>query len=216
MELNMVNKITGGLYLVVDPQLGHSVLSKVEAALRGGVDIIQLWNNWNINDHHEKLIVEVCDLAHRHNVPVLINEHWQWIKEFPLDGIHFDEIPKNWSEIKAKIDRSFITGITCGNEQENILWAIDNKLDYISFCSMFPSSTANRCDLVKSDTIKQTRKISDIPIFVAGGCTAENITTLLSLGINGVAVVSGILKAEDSEATARKFKQSLQYKNIVL
>jgi thiamine-phosphate pyrophosphorylase len=206
----MLDKIKGGLYLVVDPKPGMSILDRVKSALRGGVDIIQLWNNWNTDDQRSEIILQVCAMAHQHHVPVLINENWQLLNDFPLDGVHFDLIPKDWSDIKEKINKPFIAGITCGNEEEKITWAINNNLDYISFCSMFPSSTANHCDLVEPDIIKQTRQKSDIPIFVSGGITPENIFSVMVLGVSGVAVLSGILKTENSETAAREFKRSLQ------
>lgn len=209
---NKNQKISGGLYLVVDPKPGLSILPRVECALRGGVDIIQLWNNWNSGDQRSELILGICSMSQRYGVPVLINENWQLLNDFPLDGIHFDQIPKNWNEIKEKLNRPFMAGITCGNEENNIAWAINNNLDYISFCSMFPSTSATSCELINPAIIKLTRQRSDIPIFVSGGITPKNISSLLSLGINGVAIISGILKAENSEMAAAEFKRSLQHK----
>jgi thiamine-phosphate pyrophosphorylase len=199
-------KINGGLYLVVDPKPGiNNVLPKIKAAIKGGVNIIQLWNNWKQIAAPIEYITEICNLAHEYNVPVIINENWQWLTILPLDGIHFDQIPKNWNDIREKINRPFIAGLTCGNDQTNIDWSIENKLDYISFCSMYPSSTANSCELIKPETIRNTRMMTNMVIFVAGGITRETIPQLYSLGINGVAVVSAIMKAEDPELAAREF-----------
>jgi thiamine-phosphate pyrophosphorylase len=201
-------KIRGGLYLVVDPAPGIvSLLPKIEAALEGGVDVIQLWNNWSSSEYHKPLIEQVCRLAHAHKVCVLINEHWSWLKHSPLDGVHFDSIPSDWEAIKRAISRPFIAGITCGNDQQNVTWAIENSLDYISFCSMFPSSTANSCELVNPESIKKARASSNITIFVSGGITLEHIPLLDSTIIDGIAVVSGIMKAEDPKHTSKQFKQ---------
>jgi thiamine-phosphate pyrophosphorylase len=208
-----MKQINGGLYLVVDPMPGlQIVLPKIKAALDGGVDVIQLWNHWNGEGPHQKFIVEVCNCAHQYDVPVLVNEHWEWLQTLPLDGIHFNTIPKNFDQIKKVVNRPLLMGITCGNTMAEIRWAIDNNLDYISFCSVFHSSTANSCELVQPDIIKQTRSLTDMPIYGAGGITYDNISTLLSLGINGVAIVSGIMKAEDPEFAAKKFKHCLTNK----
>jgi thiamine-phosphate pyrophosphorylase len=214
---NIKRKITGGLYLVVDPKPGiDDILPKVKAALEGGVNVLQLWNNWKHIPAPIEFITEICDLAHRYNVPVLINENWQWLTLLPLDGIHFDRVPENWNEIKEKIKHPFLTGLTCGNDEATIKWAIQNHLDYISFCSMFPSSTANSCELIKPDTISNTRIVTDMPIFVAGGITRETIPQLFSLGINGVAVVSAIMKAEDPEMAAREFKTLISHQTKMI
>jgi thiamine-phosphate pyrophosphorylase len=208
-------KIKGGLYLVVDPKPGISfVLPKIKAALKGGVDVIQIWNNWEKDQSQAEFIEEVCNLTHQFNAPVLINENWTLLKTLPLDGIHFDSIPDNWNEIKTEIDRPFLSGLTCGNDHTPINWAVENQLDYISFCSMFPSSTANSCELIKPETVSNTRRTTAIPIFVAGGITRETIPQLYSLGINGIAVVSAIMKAEDPEAAARNFKGLINHKTL--
>lgn len=210
MEINTTSsrKIRGGLYLVVDPAPGiDSLLPKIEAALNGGVDVIQLWNNWSTIDHHKTFIERVCRAAHAHNVRVLINEHWEWLKEFPLDGVHLDSIPRDWEEIKRNVDRPFFAGITCGNDERNVTWAIENNLDYVSFCSMFPSSTANSCERVQPESIKKARATSNITIFVSGGITLEHIPLLDSTVVDGIAVVSGIMKAEDPAYTSKQYKQ---------
>jgi thiamine-phosphate pyrophosphorylase len=207
----MTRKIEGGVYLVIDPMPGlQEIFPKVKSALEGGVDVIQLWDHWNPEHPSGVFISAICDLAHQHNVPVVINKHWQLLETFPLDGVHFDEIPSDLNWIRQQIRRQFLVGITCGNDQARIDWAISNNLDYISFCSMFSSSTANSCELVRHDLVRQVRPTTDMPIFVAGGITVDNLSSLISLGINGVAVVSGIMKADNPKIAANKFKQVLK------
>jgi thiamine-phosphate pyrophosphorylase len=208
-------KTLQGLYLVVDPAAGLScLLPKIKQALDGGVDIIQLWNHWPDIRAQIKMIHTICALAHSYHVPVIMNVHWERLLDTPLQGIHFDSIPTDWTTIKNTIGHAFITGLTCGNDFKTAVWAMENNIDYISFCSMFPSSTANSCELVNPEVIKRARQISDIPIFVSGGITPHNITSLQTLHINGIAVVSGILKANDPQEAAQNFKQSLYENNI--
>jgi thiamine-phosphate pyrophosphorylase len=208
-----MKEIKRELYLVVDPMPGlRATLPKIKAALDGGVDIIQLWDHWENHKPHEHFILEVCTLARHYQVPILVNNHWQCLQTLPVDGVHFDVIPNDFNRMKKTIERPVIVGITCGNDMTQIRWAIDNKLDYISFCSMFSSSTANSCELVQPETLKKTRALTRMPLYAAGGITCDNIATLLPLGINGVAIVSGIMKAENPELAAKKFKHCLTVK----
>jgi len=201
---------------VVDPMPGLSVvLPKVKAALEGGVDVIQLWNHWNDQEDLEEFIVSICKLAHDYNVPVLINENWQWLQSYPLDGVHFDSIPENINHIRNAINRPIIMGITCGNDEDQIRWAIETKMDYLSFCSMFPSSTSNSCELVNPEIIQATREQTSVPIFAAGGITFENTSLALNLGINGVAIVNAIMNATDPKEASQKFKQSINSNNQI-
>jgi len=113
-----------------------------------------------------------------------------------LDGVHFNAVPAHYEAIKHRIARPVIAGITCSGNLEVVTWAHKHKLDYVSFCSMFPSSSAGSCTIVMPSTVKQARTLTDMPIFVAGGITPENIATLRKVApFNGVAVISGIMSA---------------------
>ena len=205
--------IHGGLYLVVDPYPGQEhVLPRLKEAIEGGVDVIQLWNHWHPQQDQQSFINAALSLAQPTGVPVLIHEAWQWLQTTALNGVHFDSIPADWPEMQKIIDRPFITGITCGNDSARIDWAIHHA-DYISFCSMFPSSSANSCEIVSPYIVEQTRSRTSMPIFAAGGITTENVPGLLLLGIDGVAVISAIMKADDPKEATQNFKHRLE-KNL--
>ena len=207
----MQHKISGGLYLVIDPAMGLEVLlPKLEQALAGGIDVLQVWNNWHNGQNKEEFVQSVCRLAHAHNIPVIINEEWQLLKITNLDGVHFDNIPKNYNHVKQTISKTFLCGITCGNDIERVEWANNNNLDYISFCSLFPSPSAGVCEIVSPETVRAARKITSLPIFLAGGITLENISELSQTGYNGIALISAIMKAGDTKQATEAFKNKLK------
>lgn len=202
----MQTKITGGLYLVVDPFEGiDQVLPKVQQAIDGGVNVIQVWNNFKEDQNQQAFINAICNVAHQQQVPVLINNNWQLVQTTRLNGVHFDELP-DIETIRVALSRRVIIGITCGNNLQRVHWANKNNIDYISFCSMFPSASAGACELVDRQTVLQARQITTLPIFLAGGITLQNVNELQQCGANGIAVISGIMKAADPAATAKHFQ----------
>lgn len=207
------NTDISGIYLVVDPSMKQKVLlEKVEQALDGGVDILQVWNHWPegmSKPDKEQLITFITEMATDYEVPVLINEEWQFLKTTPLDGVHFDEVPENYEKIKEEIGSDFIAGITCSNDLDIVRWAEENEMDYISFCAMFPSPSVGSCEIVKAETVQQAREITSLPLFLSGGVTPERVEELEALDFNGVAVISGILKDENPRKQALNFKQAL-------
>jgi|SRR5690554_1039756 len=194
-----MKKVKGGLYLVLDPSVERNILlEKLKAALEGGVKVLQIWNNWkNISRKEDKItfINEVVNIANEFNVPVLINNDWEMIKYTDLSGVHFDSIPESLEDVKNDIGREIIVGITCVNDLKTIEWADNYHVDYISFCSLFSSKNAGECEIVKPETIQKANEITDMPLFVSGGVTPINLMELKGLGVDGVAVISGVLES---------------------
>ena len=205
--------ITGGVYLVLDPGMDTpTLLHKLEDALAGGVRVLQIWNNWPASfdlPARAELVRTLLAIAAVYKVPLLINEDWELLKTTDLAGVHFDKIPTDYEAIKAEINRDFICGITCGNDLEVVRWAAQNQLDYISFCAMFPSTSAGSCEIVSPETVKQAKEITQIPFFLSGGITTANMEALQELNFDGVAVISGILNAASPQKSAAAYIQTL-------
>lgn len=209
-----MRRIEGGIYLVVDPSMNEPILlEKIAEAIQGGVDVIQIWNHWNEGVDKHKLIDAVCSLAHKRSIPVLINEDWRLLKDTMLDGVHFDAIPNDINSIREGGGRTIYCGITCGNDLATVEWANEHKLDYISFCSMFPSSSAGVCEIVSIDVVKKAKAITTMPIFLAGGISLDNMKDLKDTQANGIAVISAIMKANDVTEKTRQFKEQLTLLN---
>jgi thiamine-phosphate pyrophosphorylase len=204
-----------GIYLVVDPQMETDVLfENTRQALEGGVNVFQIWNNWPESyDQASKVafINQLLELTNSYNVPVLINNEWELMRETELAGVHFDEIPADIKSIRLQIPRTFYVGITCGNDRKKIRAVQNLEVDYISFCSMFPSSSVDTCEIVNPDNVAFARLYLNLPIFVSGGITPNNASSLMGCGADGIAVISGILNAENPKKAAEAYQKALKH-----
>lgn len=210
----MKTKIKNGVYLVVDPSMEQQQLfERLTAVLEQDIVAVQLWDNFPNEKVKHEIITTVCAMCNAAAVAVLINNDWQLLQHYPLDGVHFDELPATIAEIRKEINSDCIVGTTVNNNLAAVERAEVNGLDYISFCSIFPSSTSNSCELVAFDTIRKARAITAMPIFLAGGIRLDNINKLSGLDYNGVAIVSGIMKANDPAATIQQYNQLLKNRN---
>jgi len=214
MEIS--KKILQGVYLVIDPVMERSLLlDNVREALEGGVEVLQIWNNWpdDITKAEKRQLVEsVCEMATKYEVPVLINDEWQLLNTTSLSGVHFDEAPKDMEQLRAAVDRDIIIGLTCTNNLEVIRRAQQMQADYISFCAMFPSPSAGSCEIVDPDTVLRARRMTDRPLFLSGGITPEKIEQdLAGLPFDGVAVISGIMRSENPRHRVQEYKQALEW-----
>lgn len=212
--MTIKKNITGGLYLVLDPSMNRNLLlSRLQEALNAGVQVLQIWNNWPpAFDRNQKkeFIRAVTGMAERYSVPVLINEEWVLVPGSDLAGVHLDNIPEDFSQLRQALPPDAIVGITCGNDLSIVEWAERQQLDYISFCAMFPSSSVDGCEIVAPETVQRARSITGMPLFVSGGIRPENIRLLRDLDISGVAIISGIMNQEVPQEAVTNYTQALK------
>ncbi|UFH33562.1 thiamine phosphate synthase [Chryseobacterium sp. C-71] len=203
--------IQSGIYLIIDPSMDEEILfSKLNLIVKEKISAIQILDNFKENQNIEELLLKSHEITSSNNIPLIINNRWEYLNQIHFDGIHFDEIPENFIQIKKEIHCDFITGITCNNELSTIEYAEENQFDYISFCSMFPSKTANSCELVNFETVQKAKSIFSGKIFLAGGIDFNNIKNLSELNYDGIAVVSGIMSAENPSETIRNYHQKIK------
>ena len=203
--------IQSGIYLIIDPSMDEEILlAKLNIIVNEKISAIQIWDHFKENENIEELVSKISAKTSLHNIPLLINNRWEILKQIPLDGIHFDEIPENFNHIKKEISSDFLVGITCNNDLATIEYAEKHQFDYISFCSMFPSKTANSCELVNFETIQKAKSIFNGKIFLAGGIDLNTIENLGDLNYDGIAIVSGIMSAGNPSQAIKEYQQKIK------
>lgn len=209
MELKTKKSISNGVYIVIDPikPTGH-ILQQLERIIDEKIAAIQIWDNPKKRWPDKNLIEGILELYHG---PVLVNNHWQLMQQYPFDGVHFDTIPADIKEIEVRINRPFLKGLTLENDLSYLHTAEENGFDYVSFCSLFPSETADNCEIVQPETIEQCRKRTDMPIFLAGGINLNNVAALRNLPAEGIAVASSVMNAANPRAILQKYQAVLKY-----
>lgn len=196
-----------GLCLVVDPSVPHRrLVDIVEKSLKGGVDLLQLWKPRGDSLEIRGLARELLNLAKDYGVPLLINNDLQLAKAVEANGVHFDGYDVTPSDARKALNEQSIVGYTVGNDLSWIKWAETGGADYMSFCSVFPSISAIQCEIIPLRTLRSAKSLTDMPVFASGGITLSNAHLVLETGVDGIAVISAILKASDPEQAAESFK----------
>ena len=200
-----------GIYIIADPAMGEKrLMKKIRSIGNSHVAALQIWDNFQPGPDARRLIDSVCDVAHQYDIPVFVNNRADLLKDTAADGLHFDIPPEDFEAICLQVGRSIRAGITCNNDLAAVRWAIDHRLDYISFCSVFHSTTANSCDLVTMETVKAAREMTSIPIFLAGGITPERIGLLSEWPYDGVAIAGSIMRAPDARDLLNRLNNAMK------
>jgi thiamine-phosphate pyrophosphorylase len=205
MEVTHLKRLEG-LYLVIAPILtSDELLSAVKKALKGGVDVLQFVPEKQTLGSLE-LAKDLSKLSGQFGVPFLINSNYLLAKKIKADGLHFESYEIAPNEAKLILGERCIVGYTLGNDLKKLEWAESMGANYVSFCSIFPTSSAPQCETVPLETIRAARSRTTTPIFAAGGITLKNAHLVLEAGADGIAVTSAILKAKSPEQAAMSLK----------
>lgn len=192
-----------GIYLVVDPKMGFDTLQpKLKAIVRGGIGAIQVWDHWEEGQDKQQFVTELQGIAE--GTPILINNDLDLALKTASQGVHFDA----HELLPDLIPDGLIVGLTLSQAVD---WSVLKRsgVDYISFCSMFPSSSTEACELVDFGTVREACIHFPGSVFASGGIDLENAGDIADLGVSGIALISGLLQANDPENATKAFKEKL-------
>jgi thiamine-phosphate pyrophosphorylase len=180
----------------------------VQKVLEGGCRWTQLRMKENPMEDIEKTALKIQLLCKKYNAVFLINDHVELCKKINADGVHLGKNDMPPEEARKILGNEFIIGGTCNTFEE--INHIKDHVDYVG-CGPF-RFTSTKKDLAPVLGLKgylniiwncRSRSIH-IPIVAIGGITAEDISSILQSGPNGVALSGAILNAEDPEEETRR------------
>lgn len=198
------------LYAVTDVTFEDPcVLSKIDKALRGGVDIIQLRSK-NVSDQYVlELGKKIRRLTLRLKKLFIVNDRVDLMLALGADGVHLgqDDLPIQVARGFIRDRRKLIGLSTHGLAQA--LKAAKEGADYIGFGPIFATPTKPDYRPIGLRDIKIVSSRLKIPVVCIGGIDQRNVKQVVNAGAKRVAVVRGIFGAENPELAARQLKQCL-------
>ncbi|ODA80027.1 hypothetical protein RJ55_02985 [Drechmeria coniospora] len=217
----MVNRtVDYGVYLVTDSTpavLGDCSLTQVvEAALRGGVGIVQYRDK---NCSHEDAVTtarELHVLTKRFDVPLLVNDRVEVAVEVGCEGVHIGQDDMSFDAARRILGSEKIIGVTVSCEEEAIR-ACEAGADYLGIGTVFATQTKKDTKSIIGpsgvSTILEALKESGhgaVPTVCIGGINNSNAASVLAhdgssrKSLDGLAVVSALIAAPDPAAAARQ------------
>lgn len=197
------------LYAVTDRAFvgNQTLLEQIEAALRGGVSILQLREKSLPFDDFVAEAVLVRELCRRYGVPLIINDNVDVALQSGADGVHVGIEDAPVAEIRRKAGKEFIIGATAKTVQQ-AQFAEQSGADYLGVGAVFPSPTKANAVRITAAQLRTICESVSIPAVAIGGITRENALTLRNCGVQGIAVVSALFSADDIESAAAALLQT--------
>jgi thiamine-phosphate pyrophosphorylase len=208
--VNLSHKIMGLYAVTPDEQDTDVLLAKVEAALRGGINVLQYRNKLADHKLQTQQARAILPLCRQYQVPFIINDSIKLCLTLDADGVHLGADDGNLAEARARLGAGKILGASCYNRLDLALAAAQAGADYAAFGACFASGTKPNAVVAPLDLFTQARPQLGIPLVAIGGIDVENATLAIEAGADAIAVVGALFNSENNqviEASARRFSQ---------
>lgn len=204
-----VSKETMELYLVTDSTgLEEKVfLQKVEAALQGGVTILQLREKEKSTREYMELATKVHAITKKYGVPLIIDDRVDVALAIDAEGVHVGQSDMPVDIARKLMGPEKIVGATT-KTVEQAKEAYEKGADYLGVGAIYPTTTKVKTVLTSVDTLRDICNAVPIPANAIGGLNKDNIQVLAGVPIAGICVVSAIMKAQDSGTATKHLLQA--------
>jgi thiamine-phosphate pyrophosphorylase len=211
MTASRFNIGSGVLYLVTDRRFcGARLLEDVVlAAVKGGVSIVQLREKEAATRDFVALAVSLKKLLMPFHVPLLINDRVDVALASGADGVHVGQDDLHPEEARRLLGPGATIGLSV-NTLDDASEAEAFDVDYLAPGPVFATPTKTDASSPWGiEGLKNVRRKTSRPIIAIGGISVSNVSDVVRTGIDGVAVVSAIMAAENPEQAARELKAAI-------
>jgi thiamine-phosphate pyrophosphorylase len=202
-------KIDYSLYLVTDRalSLGRSNLEVIEAAVSGGVTVVQLREKEASTQEFYQEGLRIKDYLKAAHIPLIINDRIDIALALDADGVHLGQEDMPVDVARKILGPHKIIGASAFTTEEAGA-AESMGADYVGLSPIFATKT--KPELVEEIGIKKISSLKravKIPVVGIGSMNQTNAYEAVRAGLDGVAVVSAICSQEDPRAAAQALKK---------
>jgi thiamine-phosphate pyrophosphorylase len=167
----------------VTDRLRGDILANVNAAVRDGVDIIQVREKDLDSRALYELVCRIRDTAAGTSTKVLVNDRLDVALASKIDGVH---LPANG--LPADRVRPLVRVLGCSTHTiEEALQAERDGADFVIFGPVF--DTPGKSLPVGLEALRRVAEALRVPVLAIGGITQENAVEVVRVGAAGIAAI---------------------------
>ncbi|OQW68769.1 MAG: thiamine-phosphate diphosphorylase [Proteobacteria bacterium ST_bin12] len=205
MKKSLSSSIKGTYAVTPDIADTDLLIKKVEAALAGGVNVLQYRNkqaNHKLQTQQARALLPLC---RQYNVPLIINDSVKLCLTLDADGVHLGADDGNLAEVRARIGNNKILGASCYNRFDLALSAQNQGADYVAFGACFASKTKPNAPVADLSLFSQARAQLAISTVAIGGINLQNAPQVIEAGADAIAIIQAIFAADDVKLASQQF-----------
>ncbi|HEY1508742.1 MAG TPA: thiamine phosphate synthase [Solirubrobacteraceae bacterium] len=199
MDVRRQRLQTARLYLVCDDRPDEFIY----AALRGGVDILQL----RIKDGDDEAIVgaarRFAAACERHNALFILNDRPDLMHTAGAVGVHLGQDDMPVAKARAIVGADGLIGLST-HTPEQVGGA--EGVDYIGVGPVNETPTKPGRPAVGLELVRYAAANASVPFFAIGGISTANGGEVRAAGAERISVVRALTQASDPERAARELR----------
>jgi len=199
------------LYLCTDRDLmsTDTIEEAVEQAVKGGCTVVQLREKDCSSLEFYETALRVKKITDEYKIPLIINDRVDIALAVNADGVHVgqDDLPA--ASVRRILGGDKVIGVSAGSVREAVK-AREDGADYLGVGAMHATSTKTDADVTTVEELKKIREMVDLPIVAIGGMNKQTLPELKGTGVDGIAVVSAVIAADDIERAASELSEAVR------
>lgn len=180
-------------------------LYRVEEACKGGVTLIQLREKDKTTREYISIAEKVHEITQRYDIPLIIDDRVDVALAVNAEGVHVGQSDMPVDMARKLMGNDKIIGATTKTVSQAVE-AYEKGADYLGVGAIYPTTTKVKTVLTSVDTLKKIVKAVPVKVNAIGGLNRNNIHVLKDSGIDGICVVSAIMKSENPRTAAEELK----------
>ncbi len=188
------------LYLITSarPDLGDFLA----AAVRGGVDLVQLREKELPDGELLDVLASARDTTRRLGVPLVVNDRPDLAVLAEADGVHVGQ-----DDLPVEAVRRF--GLTVGLSTHAPGEIDAARSDYVGVGPVYATPTKVGRPGVGLELVRYAAAHAPVPWFAIGGIDRKNVADVVGAGASRIAVLRAIGEAADPEEAARELRAAI-------
>lgn len=199
------------LQLLVDPrELGSSWQARLDAALDGGVDLVQLRMKVASCDERVQWGRRVAERLGPRRIALLVNDDVEAAIELAgvAAGVHLGQGDVLVEAARARLGPAAAIGLSTHSCAE-VVAGNRTSATHFGLGACWPTATKPDHRVLSRDELARAVAAANRPLFAIGGITAARAPELAALGVRRVAVASALLAAPDPAEEAAALLRAL-------
>ncbi len=188
------------LYLVTSVE--DNISETVEAALKGGLTLVQYRDKYSDDTVRLDNARRLCDLCHTYGALFIINDRVDLALAVDADGVHLGQQDMPIAIARQLLGPQRLIGCSTTNSSE-MQRAIAEGADYIGVGPVYETPTKAGKVAAGLEYVQYAVKHSTVPWFAIGGIDTSNINDVIGAGAMRVAVVRSLMQAEQPTLVAQ-------------